>query len=205
MLSNRTTGLIRSLGATAAIALRLVVGLTGCGSPAPSGPSSQPAPQTTEVNPAGDIPDNQAYVTFTSGTAAYSVKVPEGWARTTSGTATTFTDKLNSITVDETSVSSAPTVDSAQGAVVSALQTSTSKFQLGDVKTFTRPGGDGVVVTYLDDSAPNAVTGKVAREDVQLFLFWKNGTQVALTLSAPQGADNVDPWNIVTKSFSWLG
>lgn len=205
MLSNRTTGRIRSVGATTAIALGLIVGLAGCGAPTQSGLSSQPAPQVTEINPAGDIPDNQAYVTFTSDNAAYSVKVPEGWARTKSGSATTFTDKLNSITVDETSVSTAPTVDSVKSTVVSALQGSAQKFQLGEVKTFTRPGGDGIVVTYQDDSAPNAVTGKVAREDVQLFLFWKNSKQVALTLSAPQGADNVDPWNIVTKSFSWLG
>ena len=38
---------------------------------------------------------------------------------------------------------------------------------------------------------------------VERYEFWKAGTEVVLTLSGPQGADNVDPWRIVTDSFGW--
>ena len=201
MSSNGTTERIRAISAATIVALGLTVGLSACGAQAQS---AAPSPHITEVHPPGDIPDNQAYVMFTSSSGAFELKVPEGWSKSTSGSSTTFTDKLNSITIDQSSVASPPTVASARTKQVSALQASKPKFQLTDVTTFKRSGGSGVLVTYLDDSAPNTVTGSVVRQENQLFLFWKNGQQVALTLAAPQGADNVDPWNIVTKSFTWL-
>lgn len=62
---------------------------------------SEPASGTTatEVNPAGDIPDNQAYVPFTPPGGGFSVKIPEGWASSAAGATTTFTDKLNQVQV----------------------------------------------------------------------------------------------------------
>jgi hypothetical protein len=59
------------------------------------------------------------------------------------------------------------------------------------------------LITYRDDSPQNPVTGKVAVEDVQRYEFYRSGTEVALTLSAPVGSDNVDPWRKITDSFAW--
>src|SRR5262245_5381289 len=36
----------------------------------------------TEDNPPGDIPDNQAFVPYTSANGGYAISMPEGWART---------------------------------------------------------------------------------------------------------------------------
>jgi hypothetical protein len=36
------------------------------------------------------------------------------------------------------------------------------------------------------------------------YLFFKNGKIAALTLSAPIGADNVDQWARIAKSFKWV-
>lgn len=47
------------------------------------------------------------------------------------------------------------------------------------------------------------MTGKVVSQDVQRYEFWKNGTTVSMTLAAPVGSDNVDPWSTVTNSFRW--
>lgn len=157
----------------------------------------------TESNPPGDIPDNQAFVTYRGVGGHYTVEVPEGWARTSSGTSAAFTDKLNAITAVETAVPSAPTVASATATQVPALSSSVPKFQLVKVATFTRAGGAGVLITYLDDSPANPVTGKVVRDAVESFLFWKNGQLVTLSLSGPQSADNVDPWAKVSGSFRW--
>ena len=77
------------------------------------------------------------------------------------------------------------------------------KFQLVKVAKFTRAGGTGVLITYLADSSANPVTGKVVRDAVESFLFWKNGQLVTLSLSGPQSADNVDPWAKVSGSFRW--
>ncbi len=52
-------------------------------------------------------------------------------------------------------------------------------------------------------SAPNPVTGKSVTNDVERYEFWHAGKLVTLTLAAPQGSDNVDPWKLVTDSFTW--
>ncbi len=193
----------------AAIAI-VALSLTGCSSQGasitgrPSASQAAPTPHSTEVNPSGDIPDNQAYVAFTASDGAFSVKVPEGWARTSSGSMTSFTDKLNMITVDQKAASAAPTVASAKQGEVVALSSSEPKFTLTDVKTFTRAGGGGIMITFQSDSPVNPVTGSVVRNEVEQYLFWKGGQQVSLTLTSPKGSDNVDPWAQVTGSFRWL-
>lgn len=206
-------------GSTASVltSIALIGALAACSSPAnpaaagtapastPSAAASDaPSPHPTEVSPPGDVPDNQAYVAFTASDGNFSVKVPEGWAQSTSGAVTTFTDKLNSVSTEQSASAAPPTVDSVKQNIIPKLTAAEPQFALTDVKTFTRSGGDGVVVTYMKDSPPNAVTGSVVRDAVELFLFWKGGTQVAVTLTSPDGADNVDPWNVVTRSFAWL-
>jgi hypothetical protein len=171
----------------------------------PSAPptSSAPAPAVTESNPPGDIPDNQVFVTYPGKSRHFTVAVPEGWARTSSADSASFTDKLNVITVAETAASAAPTTASATATQVPALAATVPKFQLVKVTTFTKAGGPGVLITYLGDSPANPVTGKVVRDAVESYLFYKNGRLVTLSLSGPQTADNVDPWAKVSASFRW--
>lgn len=158
----------------------------------------------TEAPAAGDIPDNQQYVPYTATSGAYSVSVPEGWSRSTDKGRVVFTDKLNGITVEETARGAAPTVQSVTSEDVPALTKSEPAFQLVDVAAFTRKGGSGILVKYLADSPVDKVTNRVVREAVERYLFWKNGVQVAVSLSGAGNADNVDPWKIVTESFTWL-
>src|ERR1700760_3994445 len=103
---------------------------TGCGGSSSSGAQASSTPpaaaaasptNTPEVNPAGDIPDNQAYVAFAPRTAGYSVKVPEGWSRTSAGGAVSFTDKLNTVRLQAVHAGSAPTVAGVRHAVVPQL------------------------------------------------------------------------------------
>ncbi|HWS46312.1 MAG TPA: hypothetical protein VN636_10655 [Acidimicrobiia bacterium] len=161
------------------------------------------SPATAELNPAGDIPDNQVFVKYTAPDGRYSVVVPEGWARTSGGGTTVFADHFNSIRVEVQSRGNAPTTATARAVDVPALQRSALGFTLGDVTSISRSSGPVVLVTYRADSTPDAVTGKSVRLDVERYEFWRNGTQVTLTLSAPQGSDNVDPWMKVTQSFAW--
>jgi hypothetical protein len=152
--------------------------LAACSSGSSKGSSpSGPNPNATESNVAGDIPDNQAFVPYADPGKSFTVTVPEGWARTTSGSGVLFTDKYNSVTVEARSAATAPTV--------------------------SRQAGPAVLITYQADSPPNSVTGKVAREAVERYEFWKAGHEVVLTLAAPVGSDNVDPWRTITDSFSW--
>src|SRR5438105_1524034 len=138
-----------------------VLGVAGCGgsSPSPSsggGASSAPAnPKAPEVNPAGDIPDNQAYVAYTPPGGGYAVKVPEGWSRTSSGGAVTFTDKLNFIRMESMPAQSPPTVASTRSTVLPKLARSVKGFKVDRVSTILRRAGKAVRITYLDDAPAN--------------------------------------------------
>jgi len=183
------------IGLVAAVAT-LLVG-TGCGSHATSGPAG-------EQNPAGDIPDNIAFVAFRPASGGFEVKVPEGWSRTDSGSAVVFTDKLNSVRIEAQPAAAAPTVDTAKATEVPTVAAGTANFVLGKVEQVHRSAGDAVLVTFRADSPPDPVTGKVIRNSVERYEFFHNGTSVVLTLSGPEGADNVDPWRTVTDSLRWL-
>jgi hypothetical protein len=165
-------------------------------------PSEKPVP--TEDSPPGDIPDNIAFVPYRSRTGAFSITTPEGWSRTTSRDSVTFTDKLNTVEVSWAAAASAPSVKSATADEVPALEQTVRAFSLVSVKGTTLPAGPSVLISYQANSDPNRVTGKQYRQDVLRYELFHRGTQVDLTLLSPVGADNVDPWRIVTESLRWM-
>jgi hypothetical protein len=179
---------MRTRAIATATALGLILATAGCGSSAnKSGTSGAPQavnPNGPEVSPAGDIPDNQVYVAYSPPGAGYSVKVPEGWARTSAAGAVTFTDKLNSIRMESVPAAAAP------GKVAGAK-----------TSTVDRQAGPAVLSVFDTDSRPDPVTGKAHRNTVERYVFLHNGKAVVLTLTGPKGADNVDPWMIVTGSL----
>lgn len=174
-------------------------------SPAASAPASSPAPAAagTESPPPGDIPDTTVYVAYRPASGQYEVKVPEGWARTVTPGAVSFTDKLNSITVT-TIRAAAPTPASARATEVPRIQGSAQHFALAGIAAVSRSAGPAVMIRYSADSQPDPVTGKVYTNAVERYEFYRNGTEAIVTLSGPAGADNVDPWRKVTDSFRWL-
>jgi hypothetical protein len=189
--------LTTALALTAAGAL-----LSSCGGSGSSQANTK-APGAGDLSPAGDIPDTQAFITFSSSEGAFSVKVPEGWSRTQAGSATVFADKFNSVRSDTTSAPAAPTVASATAAEVPAIEAASRDFKLGSVSTVTRPAGEAVLIKYQAASPADPVTGKSRPLAVERYEFWKNGRQATITLSAPVGSDNVDPWKTITDSFGW--
>ncbi|WP_405792247.1 hypothetical protein [Streptomyces sp. NBC_01506] len=166
-----------------------------------TGSTAKPAP--AESNPAGDIPDDQAFVAYTPAKGGFTVKVPEGWSRTSSGGAVTFTDKLNRIELAAVNASTAPTTRSVTSTVVPTLKKQVPGLSSAKATVVTRQAGQGVLLTYRGDSAPDPVTGKVVHDAFERYSFHRGGQEVDLTLSGPVGADNVDPWKIVSDSFRW--
>lgn len=194
--------------ASAAVLLAALVGCspgttTDAGATPP--PSSQVAvdPNAPETNPPGDIPDNQVFVAYSPPGQSFSVSVPEGWARTEAGGTTTFTDKLNSVAIDVRSPSAPPTVQQVTSQDLPAIAAGGSGYAEGSTSEVTRSAGTALLSTYRLDGPPDPVTGKVVNDDVERYVFFRDGTQVVLTLAGPHGADNVDPWRIVTDSFAW--
>ncbi|MGH4028765.1 hypothetical protein ACQB60_07515 [Actinomycetota bacterium Odt1-20B] len=172
------------------------------------GVSSQANPAPTESNPPGDIPDNQVFVAYRPGSAftgfsGFSVKVPEGWARTEKGATTVFTDKLNTVRITSAAAKALPSVASVTHTVVPQLQGQVAKFASPKVAEVSRHAGRVVQLTYQGDSAKDPVTGKVVRDAFERYAFFRQGHEVDVTLSGPLNADNVDPWRIVSDSFAW--
>lgn len=196
----------------AASSIALVLALSACGSSGSSTPAAGSTPATVpagavdpnapEVVAPGDIPDDQVFVPYTSADGVFTVQVPEGWARTEAGGVVTFTDKYNSITIAESAAAAVPTVESVTTMGLADVA-SDPTFHLLDVQPVSRSSGEGIVATYEIGSAPNTVTGKSALLAVERYVFASNGTQVTLTLSGAKGADNVDPWRIVSDSLTW--
>jgi hypothetical protein len=174
---------------------------------ASSAPPAASSPETTaggpEVNPSGDIPDNQAFVPYSPPGATFTVSVPEGWSRLVQDGGVAFTDKLNSVRIAAGPQPQAPTVESVRAQELPALRASVPGYQPGTLGTVSRSAGPAVLITYGAISDPDPVTGRSRPNDVQRYEFWHTGQGVTLTLSGPKGADNVDPWRKITDSLRW--
>ena len=170
---------------------------------APAAPIPTEAVIAAEVNPPGDIPDNQAFVTYTAKDGGYSIAMPEGWARQESGPNVTFVDKLHQFSVEVRCAETAPTVESAQTVEATDLAQQVPAFELVDVTAVDLPAGPGILMRYRTNSAPDEVTGKQIRLDVDRYELFKDGREVVISLAVPAGSDNVDVSNQVSRSFRW--
>jgi hypothetical protein len=178
---------------------------SGLPRPLPAGTSAaaQASPLAPENSPAGDIPDNQAFVSYHPTAGGYSLQVPEGWARSESGTDVSFVNKFNSITVGVTASAAAPTVDSVTANELPRLQQQVEAFEQVEVVALDLPAGKALRIRYRSNSAADAVTGKRVRLETDRYELFKNGKIAALSLSAPAGSDNVDVWKQISESFAW--
>ncbi|GAA5503809.1 hypothetical protein Dxin01_03572 [Deinococcus xinjiangensis] len=161
---------------------------------------TQVAPET---HPVGDIPDSQAFVRYASAAGHYSLEVPEGWARSVKGTDVSFTSKLGGVAVLSSKASAAPTVGSVKAREVPLLGKTIKDMKVVALKDVKLPAGPAVLVKFTSTGAVNAVTGRATRQENDLYVLAKNGTQVMLRFSAPLGADNVDAWKRMADSFQW--
>jgi hypothetical protein len=166
--------------------------------------SSTESAVAPEVNPPGDIPDSQAFVSYTNSTGLYKFDIPEGWARTENGASASFVNKFDGVKIDVApATSSAPSAATVRANEAKTIQSQGHAVTITGVSDVTLPGGKAVVVKYTSNSEPNPVTNKRIRLENETYLFSRNGKEAMLTVWAPQGADNVDQWQRMAKSFRW--
>jgi hypothetical protein len=178
---------------------------TGGGTaPSPQATAPQTGALTGEAatTAAGDIPDNQVFLTVTDKVAGFAMKYPEGWAQKSAGSELTIQDKNNIVHVTVTK-SATPTLASV-GQELGALRAKTPSLKAGVPSTDTIAGRPSVVVKYSTVSAPNPVTGKTVTLLVDRYYFWSNGRVAVVDLGTPQGVDNVDAYRMMSASFRWL-
>lgn len=156
-----------------------------------------------EMNPPGDIPDTQAFITYTSEPGHYILEVPEGWARSEQGANVQFVDKLDGVSVTISELQSAPTAESARTQQLAQMAHAGHAVEIQSVEEVELPGGKAIRAVFTANSEKDPVTDKQVRLEENSYLFYKDGKLATLTLWAPQGADNVDQWQLMSKSFQW--
>ncbi|MFW8643220.1 hypothetical protein ACOJBO_12735 [Rhizobium beringeri] len=156
----------------------------------------------TREKPAGDIPDNQVFVTYNA-PDGFSLKVPEGWSRTASDHSVRFSDKYDEIDASLGAATAAPTVASVRTGEIPDLEKAGHAVKVTAVKGVKLTAGLAVRISYLSNSATNPVTNKQIRLEHERFIVFRDGKTVTLDLAAPAGADNVDQWQLISNSLRW--
>lgn len=159
--------------------------------------AEQAAP--TEKNPPGDIPDNQVFIDYNG--PGFTMKVPEGWARADQSNGAAFNDKYNRISVSIAPAPSAPTAASIASTEAKALAAAGHAVKVSTIKEVKLDGGKAIRLDYAANSDPNPVTNKQIRLEAVRFYLFGNGKLLTLDMSAPNGADNVDQWNLMANSL----
>jgi hypothetical protein len=152
-----------------------------------------------EKNPPGDIPDDQIFVSYKSPASGYSLKVPEGWARSEKGSDVQFIDKFDGVAIIVDAAATAPTIKD----IIVRLGKAEKGFKVVSTKEIRLPAGSALLVKYESDSETNPVTNKRIRLEDEAYAFYKNGKIAILILWAPVGADNADQWKLISESFRW--
>lgn len=155
-----------------------------------------------EKNPPGDIPDSQVFIAYKS-PAGFSVRVPEGWARTERKNGARFTDKFNAVDIDISAAAAPPSVASVKNAQALDLVKAGRAVKIKAVKNVKLSVGPAILIVYESNSEPNPVTNKQLRLENNRYLCFLNGKLATLDLAAPLGADNVDQWRLIVHSFHW--
>lgn len=147
---------------------------------------------------AGDIPDNQVFLTYRDRAAGYSMTYPEGWAQQGSASKVTFRDKNNVIRAVVS-----PGAAWTKASVAADVRALKGAQLQGGPQTVTLSGKPAFKVVYRTVSAPNAVTGKRVTLTVDRYYVWKPGRRAVLDLGSPVGVDNVDAYRMISESFRW--
>lgn len=152
---------------------------------------------------AGDIPDNQVFLTFLDTSAGFSMKYPEGWAQRGRRNDVTFRDKNNIVHV---SVSSGPAPTPASvSSQIAALKAKTPSLTSSSPTVMMVSGRRVIKVTYSTKSAPNPVTGKRVALVVDRYYLGRAGKVAVVDLGTARGVDNVDAYRLMIESFRWKG
>lgn len=167
-----------------------------CGSSTASAGASE-----AQSTASGDIPDNQQFLSYKNPAAGYTISYPEGWARSGSGSAVTFLEKGNTITI-KTKPGSQPTPASVSAEL--KQQASADPCLKPGTPQATTAGPNKVVkVTYTTQGKQDPVTGQRPKITVDRYVYFAKGKVATIDLATPVGVDNVDAYRMISESFRW--
>jgi hypothetical protein len=168
---------------------------------ASAAPGESQAPDTGGSTAAGDVPDNAVFLTYQQASLGFSIQYVEGWQVTTQPDGVVIHDKDSSETV---TVAALP---SDVPAYISSTDLPSLQSQAGYklVKQDTVKVGSSnyhhVVYHILAPADP--VTGKQVPSTVDRYYVPGTSQLAVVSLSTPDGVDNVDAFRQMIESFRW--
>lgn len=177
---------------------------TPAASPQPTQPIATPPTEPTEPTGSttgGDIPDNAIFLPYQDSAFGFSIEYVEGWQVTPDQDGVLIRDKDSSETVQiVTGVTDV-------GAYISStdlpqLQTLLG-FQLDTQDTVTVGGHQLNHLVYHAPSPPDPVTDKQVPSTIDRYYVPGTTGLAIVTLSTPDGVDNVDAFRQMIRSFRW--
>ncbi len=190
----------------------LVVGLaiTACtGAIRPAVPAAAvqqtQAATPTEVRSAGDVPDNAVFVTYKSGEGGYRIQYVEGWTvKPGANGAVAITDIDSAERVDVRALSPGELQPYIMNTDEAQVKAQTKDYKRVSLKALTVKQRALVALTYTGTSAPDAVTNKTRPITSQRYYMPGPHQRLAiLSLTTPDGVDNVDAFQQILESFTW--
>lgn len=164
-------------------------------------PESDETPAPTLKTNAGEIPEAQEFMNYTSTTGGYDVQVPENWTPTAHGGNIKFTRNYNGIQVEITGTTEQFSLEAIKSGHVAQLVKKGRAVKVRNVTMADTKSGRAVMVEYESNSEP--VNGKKIRLENKRYYFHKDGKLAVLTLWAPVGADNENIWKQIPDTFIW--
>jgi hypothetical protein len=169
--------------------------------PPSSSPEASQEPDTGGGTTSGDVPDNAVFLTYRQASQGFSIQYVEGWQVTTQPDGVRISDKDSSETVAVV----APSTDVAgyiDATDLPALR-SQAGFKLVKRDTVSLKGAtiDHLVFHALSPADP--VTGKQVPSTVDRYYVSGPAHLAIVSLSTPDGVDNVDAFRQMIQSFTW--
>lgn len=168
---------------------------------APSAAATAAPTESGGTTTGGDIPDNAVFLTYHDQAHGFAIAYVEGWQVTPATDGVTIRDKDSSETVQV--VAAPPDLASyITSTDIPALQ-SLPGFRLDRQDKVTINGQSIDHIVYHAPSPQDPVTGKeVASTIDRYYVMGANGLAI-ISLSTPDGVDNVDAFRMMIESFSW--
>lgn len=155
-----------------------------------------------DISRLADIPDDQAFVTFSS-PAGFAIKVPEGWARHNGGRETMFSNAYNRIALSVEQASRPFDFAYATSTLAPEIEKMGKAVHITEIAEITLKPGRTVKIAYDAISEPHEFANRRIRQENERFYFVRDDRLVTLNLTTPKGADNVDQWKRISSSFRW--
>jgi len=172
---------------------------TGPGSPAAASSAASQAPDAGTA--VGDVPDNAVFLTYQDPTLGFEIQYVEGWQVSPGADGVSIRDKDS---IEDIRVVAAGSGVSAyvSGTDLPALRSQTG-FVFVAQDTVTVGGQQIDHLSYHLPAPPDPVTGKQVRSTVDRFYVPGPAGIALVTLSTPDGVDNVDAFRQLIESFRW--